>query len=179
MMPQQAAPQPFNPVGRGVASDRFPPQPDLARRATTPSVAQQTPARQNNTPQPIPSNPSDSLAWKPIRVPTPRELGISVDAKVKPGQASAMLSPPPQQANRIAGPDRFDLVSVTTWLDQQGAKKCFRERLPEGVQIKCSFAQATSTQERIFSVHGANDDAALRELVQEVKQWKEESANTR
>lgn len=112
-------------------------------------------------------------------MPTPSELGISLEAAATPSQASALLSPAPQKPNRLAGPDRLDLASVTSWLDQQGAKKCLREKLSEGVQIQCSFAQGATTQDRIFSAHGATDEAALRDLVQEVRQWKEESAGTR
>jgi hypothetical protein len=178
MVPQQAGGQAFNPVGRSVASDRLPPQPDMIRRPTAP-VAQQAPARQNSTPQPISTDRSNAVAWRPIQVPTPGELGINVEIVAKPTPVSALLSPASQQANRVAGPDRFDLVSVTTWLDQQGAKTCLREKLSDGVQIQCSFAHGPATQDRIFSVHGANDDAALRELVQEVRQWKEESIGTR
>jgi hypothetical protein len=124
-------------------------------------------------------NQSNSTAWKPIRMPTPGELGITLEAAAQPNRVSALLSPAPQRINRLAGPDRFDLVSVAGWLDQQGAKKCLREKLSEGVQIQCSFAQGATSQDRIFSAHGATDEAALRDLVQEVRQWKEESAGIR
>jgi hypothetical protein len=193
---QPYAGQPYGGNGRGMGGDRLPPQPDLMRRPAA-SLAQQTNAaplrQQSANQQPLirggaPEEPTTAAApqrpvqassaqgtslWKPIRVPTPSELGIATAEAVtaNPQAAPNSLFIASSESPRLEMPARFDFGTVSSWLDSQGAKMCQREKLVEGVQIHCSFAQR-GQDDRVFSVRGVNDEAALRELVRQVAVWK-------
>ncbi len=163
---QMAQNQPAIQAGRGyAASDRLPAIADMMRRpASPPATESRQPIVRGAAPEqtltqaPAPPAPS-SPGWTPIRIPTPNELGIApVDhAKTVP-------------VSTIAMPERYDLGTVTAWLDRQGARSCNREKLAEGIQFVCSFGVTTPA----ITVRGSTDEEALKKLVQEVMRHKQE-----
>lgn len=163
--------QPANATGRSYASgDRLPAIPDMLKRPTTPAVIEsRQPVVRGAAPEqaltraPAPPAPS-SQGWKPIRIPSPDEMGI------------ATPTAKPTQVSTVALPDRYDLGTVTAWLDRQGARSCHRERLAEGIQFECSFTGNMAP----IKVRGNTDEEALQKLVQEVVRQKQElSTNQR
>lgn len=157
---QMAQNQPAIQAGRSYSSnDRLPAIPDMIRRPTKPPAtdSRQPLVRGAAPEQALTQAPrapaSSSPGWTPIHIPTPVEMGIA----------------PIEQANStpvstITVPDRYDLGTVTTWLDRLGARSCNREKLAEGVQFVCSFGATTPA----ITVRGNTDEEALRKLVQEV-----------
>ena len=166
---QAAQNQPAIQTGRGyVANDRLPAIPDMMRRptATPPPQEQRQPIVRGGAPdqtalqsRPTPPAPS-SPGWTPIRIPTPNEMGI--------GSGESKHTPTP--VTTIALPDRYDLSTVTTWLDRQGARSCQREKLAEGIQFVCNFGTGAPA----IMVRGNTDEEALQRLVQEVVRRKQE-----
>ncbi|HQR09354.1 MAG TPA: hypothetical protein PLN21_21210 [Gemmatales bacterium] len=164
--------QPANATGRSYASgDRLPAIPDMLKRPTSAAVIEsRQPVVRGAAPEqaltraPAPPAPS-SQSWKPIRIPSPDEMGIASVTETKPTPVST-----------VALPDRYDLGTVTAWLDRQGARSCHRERLAEGIQFECSFTGNMTP----IKVRGNTDEEALQKLVQEVVRVKQElSANQR
>ena len=104
--------QPANATGRSYASgDRLPAIPDMMRRPTTsPATESRQPVVRGAAPEqaitkaPAPAAPS-SAGWKPIRIPSPDEMGI----------ATPTAKPTP--VSTVALPDRYDLGTVTAWLE--------------------------------------------------------------
>jgi len=162
MLQQQPAMQ----TGRAFASgDRLPAIPDMMRRPSTPPATEsRQPVVRGAAPEqaltraPAPAAPS-SPGWKPIRIPSPDEMGIASVTATKPTPVST-----------VALPDRYDLGSVTAWLDRQGARSCHRERLAEGIQFECSFTGNLAP----IKVRGNTEEEALQKLVQEVVRQKQE-----
>ncbi len=76
----------------------------------------------------------------------------------------------PTPVSTVTLPDRYDLGTVTAWLDRQGARSCHRERLAEGIQFECSFINSLAP----IKVRGNTDEEALQKLVQEVVRVKQE-----
>ena len=157
---QMAQNQPAIQAGRSYTSnDRLPAIPDMMRRPAKPPVTEpRQPLVRGAAPEqalaqapraPAPSSPG----WTPIRIPTPTEMGI---APIEQAKSTPVLT--------ITLPDRYDLGSVTSWLDRLGARSCQREKLAEGVQFVCSFDTTTPT----ITVRGNTDEEALQKLVQEV-----------
>jgi len=161
MMQQQPAMQ----TGRAFASgDRLPAMPDMLRRQATPAVTEQrqpivrgAAPEQALTRAPAPPAAS-SPGWKPIRIPSPDEMGI-VPVGAKPTPVST-----------VALPERYDLGTVTVWLDRQGVRSCNRERLAEGVQYVCSLGANAPA----ITVRGNTEEEAMQKLVQEVLRQKQE-----
>jgi hypothetical protein len=143
----------------------------MMRRPTTPPATEsRQPVVRGAAPEqaltraPAPAAPS-SQGWKPIRIPSPDEMGIASVTATKPTPVSTVVLP-----------DRYDLGTVTAWLDRQGARSCHRERLAEGIQFECSFINSLPP----IKVRGNTDEEALQKLVQEVVRQKQElSANQR
>ena len=163
---QTAQNQPAMQTGRGyAASDRLPAMPEMMRQpAATPPPQQRQAIVRGAAPEqsarpatPTPAAPSSS-GWTPIRIPSPTEMGI----------ASSETKPAPVLS--IALPERYDMSTVTTWLDRQGARSCQREKLAEGIQLVCSFGANTPT----ITVRGNTDEEALQKMVQEVVRRKQE-----
>lgn len=163
--------QPANATGRSYASgDRLPAIPDMLKRPTSAAVIEsRQPVVRGAAPErtlaqaPAPAAPS-SQGWKPIRIPSPDEMGI----------VTPVARPTPVAT--VALPDRYDLGTVTAWLDGHGARSCHRERLAEGIQFECSFTNSLPP----IKVRGNTDEEALQKLVQEVVRQKQElSANQR
>ncbi|MFT3883102.1 MAG: hypothetical protein QM703_26055 [Gemmatales bacterium] len=157
--------QPANQAGRAYASgDRLPAIPDMLKRPTSAAVKEpRQPVVRGAAPEqlmtraPAPAAPS-SPGWKPIRIPSPDEMGIvAVGAK-------------PTPVATVALPDRYDLGTVTAWLDRQGARSCHRERLAEGIQYECNFTGNLAP----IKVRGSTEEEALQKLVQEVVRVKQE-----
>jgi len=147
------------------ASDRLPAIPEMMRKpAAPPATEPRQPIVRGAAPEqalaqaPPASRPS-SPGWTPIRIPSPDELGIAPVALTKTFPVST-----------IATPERYDLSTVTAWLDGQGARSCQREKLAEGIQFVCSFGANTPA----LTVRGTTDEEALQKLVQEVVRRKQE-----
>lgn len=162
---QTAQNQPAIQAGRSyAANDRLPAMPDMMRRpATSPPAEQRQPVIRGAAPDqamtpPVPAPSSSSPAWTPIHIPTPGELGI----------ASSETKPTPVAT--ITMPERYDLGTVTNWLDRLGAKSCQREKLAEGVQFAC----ALDTGIPPITVRGTTDEDALQKLVHEVVRQKQQ-----
>ncbi len=153
--------QPAMQTGRiYTGNDRLPAMPDMMRRpaATSQPPENRQPLVRGGPPESISPPSASSPGWTPIRIPTPAEMGIA--------QASAKPTP----SNSINLPDRYDIGTITNWLDRQGAKSCQREKLAEGVQYVCSFNTNTPS----IAVRGVTDEDALQKLVQEVVRRKQE-----
>lgn len=158
---QPAQHQPAFQAGRSYASnDRLPAMPEMMRRpaATQSAGESRQPLVRGGAPEQasrVPQNPpvtQSSPGWTPIRIPTPSELGIlTSQSKTRP-------------ASNVELPERYDMATVTGWLDRVGARSCLREKLPEGVHFVCSF----SANEQAIMVRGNTDEEALQRLVQEV-----------
>lgn len=157
---QPAQHQPAMQSGRGYASsDRLPAMPDMLRRPAMNLAAEnRQPIVRGGAPEQAFTPPlrqpvaASSPGWTPIRIPTPSELGIlTSQTKTKP-------------LNMVALPERYDLATVTSWLDRQGVRSCLREKLPEGVQLVCNLG----ANETAITVRGMTDEEALQKLVQEV-----------
>lgn len=161
MLQQQPAMQ----AGRSYASgDRLPAIPDMLKRPTSAAVKElRQPVVRGAAPEqamaraPAPAAHS-SPGWKPIRIPSPDEMGI----------ATPTAKPTP--VSTVALPDRYDLGTVTAWLDRQGARSCHRERLAEGIQYECNFTGNLAP----INVRGSTEEEALQKLVQEVVRVKQE-----
>lgn len=158
--------QPANQAGRAFASgDRLPAIPDMMKRPTAPAVIEsRQPMVRGAAPEQALTSASapaasSSPGWKPIRIPSPDEMGI-VQVGAKPTPVAT-----------VALPDRYDLGTVTAWLDRQGARSCHRERLAEGIQFECSFTNSLPP----IKVRGNTDEEALQKLVQEVVRVKQEN----
>jgi hypothetical protein len=151
-----------------VASDRLPPMPEMMRRpvAQTPP---RNPVIRGGAPETTVAQPPrrvETVAqadWKSIAIPTPSQLGIT------PADA-APSAPPLMAVSTLTAPGRFDLATVTAWLDELGARSCQRERLAEGVKFVCTFGP-----EQTVTARGASDEEALKALVQEVLRTRQAS----
>lgn len=164
---QPAQNQPAMQAARGyVSNDRLPAMPDMMRRpaATNAPAENRQPIVRGAAPEQAsapPANhppPASSPGWTPIRIPTPIELGI-LTSQTKETPVST-----------VALPERYDLGTVSSWLDRQGARSCLREKLPEGIQFVCNMGANTPT----ITVRGVTEEAALQKLVQEVVKSKQE-----
>ncbi len=157
--PQQRQPAPQNyqrSLNNTVASDRLPPMPEMLRRPTqNQDVIIRGGAPEERLPRPQRVETVAQADWKPITIPTPRQLGIL--------PADPALARPVLPVATMSLPERYDLATVTAWLDQLGARTCQRERLAEGVRFVCTFQP-----DQTITARGMTDEEALKSLVQEV-----------
>jgi hypothetical protein len=161
--PAQHRPRPAPSYSRNaVASDRLPAMPEMLQRPAPqqarPPIIRGAAPEETAARQPVPPRPVAQVDWKPIRIPTPSQLGIPAN---EPTQVATL------PVATAALPERYDLATVTAWLDSQGVRSCQRERLAEGVRYACTFASA-GQPEQTLSARGATDEDALKGLVQEV-----------
>jgi len=148
-----------------VASDRLPPIPEMLQRPAAPQrpALVRGGAPEESTPPARPVTRVAQAEWKPIHIPTPNQIGI-------PAPESAVLP-----VATMTAPARYDLATVTAWLDQQGVRSCQRERLTEGVRFVCSLAPK-GLAEQTLSARGTTDEEALKLLVQEVMRYRQMSS---
>jgi hypothetical protein len=152
--------QPASQAPRSYASnDRLPAMPGMLQRpvqqaAQPPAVRQ--PVIRAAAPEQQPAVAQHRQAdWKPIRIPTPSELGILVkQTRTLP-------------VNTVELPERYDLATVTLWLDRMDVRSVQRDKLLEGYQYSCLLGEGQVT------VQGATDQLALQKLVQEVARQKQ------
>jgi hypothetical protein len=149
-------------ANQAVAPDRLPPMPEMIQqRAAAPS---RSPVIRGGAPEKAtPPRPVQTVAqadWKPVKIPTPTQLGIIAADPTPSATPIASLTTSP-------APEQFDLATVTSWLDRLGARSCQRERLAEGIRFVCTFAQAGQPDQAI-TASGNTEEAALKALVQEV-----------
>lgn len=167
MQPQGYAMQPaqqFQPAPQATRSyasnDRLPAMPGMLQRPA------QQPVNPPSVRQPIiraaaPDAQQPALAqrqqadWKPIRIPTPVEAGILVkQTRTLP-------------VGTVELPERYELGTVTAWLDRMDVRSVKRDKLAEGYQYSCHLGEGQVT------VQGATEELALQKLVQEVARQKQ------
>jgi hypothetical protein len=135
---------------------------------TRPASAPPTAAKHESKP-PLSPPPNNEGSWKPIRIPSPAEMGIASAGAIPAGRDNRE-SEALGDGVALAPPPAYDLAVVAAWLDSQGLRRLQREKTVEGVLFQCSFGP--DGREQNFSARGANDQQALTALVQQVLQWK-------
>lgn len=152
--------QPASQTQRSYASnDRLPAMPGMLQRpvqqASQPQANRQ-PVIRAAAPEQQPAVAQNRQAdWKPIRIPSPSEMGILVkQTRTLP-------------VSTVELPDRYDLGTVTTWLDRMDVRSVKRDKLVEGYQYSCLVGEGQVT------VQGATEEQALQKLVQEVARQKQ------
>lgn len=166
MPPQGYAMQPaqqFQPAGQAPRSyagnDRLPAMPGMLQRPVQQAAQPQAnhpPVIRAAAPEQQPALVQNRQAeWKPIRIPTPAEMGILVkQTRTRP-------------VSTVELPERYDLGTVTTWLDRMDVRSVKRDKLAEGYQYSCILGEGQVT------VQGATEEQALQRLVQEVARQKQ------